>query len=66
MISRGVMKHEFQHSDEPTWCIHCGTFAHNCRPDGDCDATELSRFDTRKPGVYERMEREIFGSTEEL
>lgn len=54
------MKHEMQHEDSPTWCLHCGTFAHNCKPDDECDGEE-GKFDSRNPEVYERMYLDIFG-----
>ena len=57
------MKHQFQHPDSPTWCIHCGRFAHLCGSE-DCDGTEGS-FDSRTPEVFERMFQDIFGGPTE-
>ena len=56
------MKHKFQHPDEPTWCVYCGTFKRNCIPDEECDAvTDEERFDSSKPENFTRMADELLG-----
>lgn len=39
------MKHERQHPDNPTWCVHCGRF--DPSEDDACEAVVLSYFDER-------------------
>ncbi len=55
------MKHELQHTDSPTWCIHCGTFDIYCA-DNECDSVAREgRFDSRVPSNFNRMLGNIFG-----
>jgi len=43
------MKHQFQHPDSPTWCIHCSTFDTHCIPDEECPAEPTGKYDYTKP-----------------
>ncbi len=42
------MDHEWQHADDPTWCINCGTFrlhgAGKCIPDRSGKWDQRTRF----------------------
>lgn len=49
--------HSFQHADDPTWCVHCGTFKEYAI--GKCSAEPTGRFDSGKHG--ERMWMKLFG-----
>jgi hypothetical protein len=54
------MKHEMQHPDSPTWCIHCGTFDIYAETT-ECAAEPTRAFDSRIPGTFDRMLRGVFG-----
>jgi hypothetical protein len=48
-------RHEFQHSDAPTWCIHCGVFDRNTTARERCDADRTAKFDTRTVAGFETV-----------
>lgn len=49
------MKHEFQHEDSPTWCVHCGLFNNYCIPDEECSAPAERKFDMNIPASLENF-----------
>lgn len=56
------MKHKLQYGDNgPDWCIHCGTFAQNMRPDDECDSKQPYQFDASKPQAKDKLLALILG-----
>lgn len=60
MIDTREQAHELQHSDSPTWCVHCGTFDIYCSGT-ECRGERTRRFDTDIPGNARRMAEDFFG-----
>jgi hypothetical protein len=52
--------HEFQHADEPTWCLHCGTFKENCGGE-PCPKAGQRLFDGNDAQTGARMIGDLFG-----
>lgn len=58
-----MAKHVMQHTDPPTWCIHCGTFDIYCAAT-ECTADRSGKFDSGVRANFKRMYREFFGVSE--
>lgn len=57
------MKHEAQHPDSPTWCVHCGTFDIYFAT-GECSPVRDRRFDSNVESNFERIATGLFGKAE--
>ncbi len=54
--------HEFQHPDDPTHCLHCGTFREHCHGE-PCPKYGERKFDGNDPKTGARMIGDLFGLT---